>query len=333
MSSVEFPDRSLEEALDGYAQGDAGQADGDEIPNVTLVCAPPMIEKLLTIDSMKALPSSDRQKLLDSYFHKEAPFWLEIYNGTGVLELVHQERLRVILDFEAKFVQPQATRALDIGCGAGLASIALAKRGYIVHAVDSVLEMVELTRKGAAREGLEARVKCARGDIHRLAFADETFDLVIAAGVLPWLPSTEAAVKEMCRVLKPGGRLILSTDNRWGLCWFLDPLTNPLLKPVKDMVRRAVGRLRAGSPRVRVQMTSIRECHRLLQANGLRMLKETTLGFGPFSLLRRDVLPRAAGVRLHWLFQTLADRGYPLLRSAGVQYVVAAEKSAPLRAA
>ncbi|HEY2105731.1 MAG TPA: class I SAM-dependent methyltransferase [Candidatus Binataceae bacterium] len=275
------------------------------------------------------LPSDDPQQLIDSYFHQEAAFWEEIYNGTGVLELLHQERLRVILDFEAKFAKPHTCCALDIGCGAGLASVALARRGYIVHAVDSVLEMVEVTRKRAAREGLESRIKCARGDIRRLEFANDTFDVIIAAGVLPWLQSTEAALQEMSRVLKPGGRLIVSADNRWGLCWFLDPLTNPLLRPLKERVRSAVERLRARTPRARVQMTSIRECHRLLRANGLRMLDETTLGFGPFSLFRRDVLPCGAGLRLYRLLQTLADRGYPPLRWAGAQYVVAAEKSAP----
>lgn len=313
-------------------QGDAIQFEGGEIhgcgPSDTLISAPPMIEAAPNKPGTNALPSNDPQKLLDSYFHKEAPFWREIYNRTGVLELVHQECLRVILDFEAKIAQPNATLALDIGCGAGLASIALAKRGYTVHAVDSVLEMVELTRTGVASEGLGPRVKCARGDIRRLAFADETFDLVIAAGVLPWLQSTEPALKEMCRVVKTGGRLIFSTDNRWGLCWFLDPFTNPFLKPVKDRIRSAVERWRPGTPRARVQMTSVRECHRLLQANGLRKLEETTLGFGPFSLFRRDVLPRTTGLRLYRLLQTLADRGYPLLRWAGVQYVVAAEKSA-----
>lgn len=315
-------------------QFDSAGVDGCDL-NDTVVSLPLMIDKAPSPDSPKGLSSSepestDRQKLLDSYFHKEAPFWQAIYKGTGVLELVHQERLRVMLDFAAKFAQPNATRALDIGCGAGFASIALAKRGYMVHAVDSVLEMVELTRKGAAREGVGARVECARGDINRLAFADDTFDLVVAAGVLPWLQSPEAALKEMCRVVKPGGRLIFSTDNRWGLCWFLDPLTNPLLQPVKDIVRGAVERWGAGRPRARVRMTSIRECHRLLRTNGLCMLEEATLGFGPFSLFKRDVLPRAAGLKLHRLFQALADRGYPLLRSAGVQYVVAAEKAAPL---
>jgi ubiquinone/menaquinone biosynthesis C-methylase UbiE len=272
--------------------------------------------------------TTDQQKLVDSYFHQEASYWEKIYDGTGVMELVHQERLRVILDLVDKFAPYRVSRVLDIGCGAGQAAVALAGRGHIVHAVDSVFEMVELTRNGAARAHLESRVRCARGDIHFLPFNDDTFNVIVAAGILPWVPSTERALKEMGRVLRPGGCLILSTDNLWGLCWFLDPLTNPLLKPLKERARNFVRRSGSPAHRVCVQMISVGECRRLLEANGLRMLTGTTLGFGPFSLFRREILPRAAGLRLHRQLQTLADRGYPLFRSAGAQYIVAAEKRA-----
>ncbi len=270
--------------------------------------------------------SADQQKLVDSYFHKEASYWDEIYQGTGVMELVHQERLRVILGLADKFAPLPVSHMLDIGCGAGRAAVALARRGHIVHAVDSVLEMVGLTRREAVRSRLQSRVRYTRGDIHFLPFRSETFDMVIAVGVLPWLPSPHRALREMRRVLRPGGRLILSTDNRWGLCWFLDPLTNPLLRPLKELVRSATWRFANGPHRVRVQMISIAECRRLLEANGLRMLEDTTLGFGPLSLFRHEMLPRAVGLRLHRRLQSLAERGCPLLRSAGAQYIVAAEK-------
>ena len=326
--------------MDAYAQTDgAPRANRTEIhkghSNLSMAAELPVADssKSAACDSASnsgVTDAHDAQKAVDSYFHQEASFWEEIYRGTGVFHLIHQERLAVILDLERKFARPGANRALDIGCGAGLASIALARRGYAVHAVDSVLEMVQMTRKGVAREGLESRVKCARGDVYHLAYADDSFDLLVAAGVLPWLQCGEAALKEMVRVVKPGGRLIFTTDNRWGLCWFLDPITNPILRPLKDWIRTAVGRFRPTAPRARVRMTSVRECHRMLEVCGLRLLEETTLGFGPLSLFRRHLLPRAAGLRLHRMLQSLADRGIPVLRLAGVQYIAAAEKSGPV---
>ncbi len=120
------------------------------------------------------IPTIDAQKLIDSYFHREALYWEKIYKGTGVLEVIHQERLGMVLNLAEKFAPSRTGQVLDVGCGAGLAAVALAGRGYLVQAVDSVPEMVELTRASAAREGLQSRVCCARGDIQHLAFADSS---------------------------------------------------------------------------------------------------------------------------------------------------------------
>lgn len=271
--------------------------------------------------------SPDPQRVIDSYFHEQAPYWQEIYKGTGVMDLVHQLRLRVVLDFASKLAPSRARRVLDAGCGAGLTTVELARRGYCVYAVDSVPDMIELTRAAADREEVQSRVRLARGNVQDLPFADACFDLVIASGVLPWVPDPEDAVRELSRVLKPGGRIILTTDNRWGLCWVLDPLTNPWLKPLKDALMNLMPRILKVKPRARVRMTSITECARLLRANNLSVYEQSTLGFGPFSFFKREVLPQGAGVRVHGRLQTLADREYPVLRWAGAQYVVMAEKS------
>jgi 2-polyprenyl-3-methyl-5-hydroxy-6-metoxy-1,4-benzoquinol methylase len=112
------------------------------------------------LQSQSNLNVHKRQELVNSYFQKAAPFWREIYQTTGVLEFIHQERLRAIVDLIEKTTEPHASRVLDIGCGAGLISIALAKHGYMVHAADPVSEMIELTRKGATAENQEARITC-----------------------------------------------------------------------------------------------------------------------------------------------------------------------------
>jgi ubiquinone/menaquinone biosynthesis C-methylase UbiE len=273
---------------------------------------------------------SDPQMLVDSYFRGDASYWEQIYKGDGVLDLVHQLRLEIVLKFVDSLSIPHTQRVLDAGCGAGLATVALAMRGYRLYAVDSVPEMIERTRRRAAEEGVQSRVRCARADLHRLAFADQSFDLIVAAGVLPWLPAPEIALAEMCRVLKPGGRIIVTIDNRWGLCWFFDPLTNPLLKPFKETARTIIRRVRKLTPRARVQMVSIRECQKLLRSHGLEILEHRSLGFGPFSFCRREILPRATGLYLHRLLQGLADHDVRFFRSAGAQYVVMAEKSADL---
>ncbi len=275
--------------------------------------------------------AGDQQKLVTAYFQKQARFWEEIYYGTGIFEVIHQRRLRTILDFVDGFPRSACARALDIGCGTGHATIALARRGYLVCAVDAVPEMVETTRRAVSAEGLQSAVWCVRGDINRLPFVDHCFRLVMAIGVLPWLSSTEAAMREMCRVLEPGGHIIITIDNRWGFRWFIDPLTNPVLQPAKQLLLRLLGQSHKEIPFG--QKVSIGECRATLRAHGLQIVEDATVGFGPFTLFRRAMLPSATGLALHRQLQRMADRGYPLLRCAGAQYIVSAQKPGASRTA
>lgn len=268
----------------------------------------------------------DEQKRLNSYFAREASYWREIYQRNGIKELVHQQRLRSALELVDGIGLPSETPVLDIGCGAGLATVALAQRGYAVDAIDPVQAMVDSTRDRVTRAGLERRVRVGLGDIYSLPFRDETFAIAIALGVLPWLPSIEKPLREAARVLQQVGHLIVSVDNRWGLRWFLEPLTNPLLRPAKEVARRVMVRFGREKPIARSHFTSIRELDALLIATGFDKVKGITLGFGPFSCFNRELLPCAIGLRVHQALQDLAGRESPVLRSAGSQYIVCARK-------
>jgi len=72
-------------------------------------------------------------------------------------------------------------------------------------------------------------------------------------------------------------------------------------------------------------MYSVRAFDRQLQAVGLRKKRGVVLGFGPFTLFNKRLLPNSIGVRLHHRLQQRAA-GIPLIRSAGSQYVVLAQK-------
>lgn len=100
-------------------------------------------------------------------------------------------------------------RVLDAGCGSGPLSEALRARGAIVAGFDSSAAMVELARE---RLGEDADLKVA--DISRsLPFADGAFDDVVVSLVLHYLQDWTAPLSELRRVLKPGGRLLLSVNH------------------------------------------------------------------------------------------------------------------------
>ena len=266
------------------------------------------------------------QELTNTYFAQQASYWADIYRLQGVKQFIHQERLRMLLDLVRRLSLPTGAPALDVGCGAGWAATALAERGLSVDAVDPVQEMVDATRARADIHKVEEMVRTKIGDAYSLPFGDNTFKLVIAMGVLPWLPSIESPLREMNRVLTNGGHLIVTLDNRWSLRWLVDPLTNPLIMPGKELLKRALQRFGYERPVAPWYPTANGYVDVVLHNAGFQKLSGTTFGFGPFTCLKRELLPSRLGIKLHSSLQHMADRGVPLLRSAGSHYFVLAKK-------
>ena len=104
-------------------------------------------------------------------------------------------------------------RVLDAGCGSGPLFAALRDQGAIVTGIDSSIKMLELAR---LRLGAGADLHLA--DLGRpLPFPDAAFDDVVASLVLHYLEDWGPALAELRRVLKPGGRLIVSVDHPFAI--------------------------------------------------------------------------------------------------------------------
>jgi ubiquinone/menaquinone biosynthesis C-methylase UbiE len=104
---------------------------------------------------------------------------------------------------------------LDTACGTGLvtfeAARAVGTQGRVVG-VDLAGQMIEAARRQSARLEL-ANVSLARMDAERLELPDSSFDVAVCALGLMYMPDPRKALDEMRRVLRPGGRLVLSV---WG---------------------------------------------------------------------------------------------------------------------
>jgi SAM-dependent methyltransferase len=100
-------------------------------------------------------------------------------------------------------------RVLDAGCGAGPLTAALRDRGALVTGIDASAGMLELARR---RPGPDVELRVA--DLAEpLPFADGAFDDVVASLVLHYLQDWGPTLAELHRVLRPGGRLIVSVDH------------------------------------------------------------------------------------------------------------------------
>ncbi|HWI01436.1 MAG TPA: class I SAM-dependent methyltransferase [Propionibacteriaceae bacterium] len=96
-------------------------------------------------------------------------------------------------------------KVLDLATGPGYAAGMAARRGASVIGVDSAEAMVQLARRG--HPDLDFRV----ADAEALPFSDGTFDVLVSNFVVPHLGRPERALGELARVLRPGGRLALTT--------------------------------------------------------------------------------------------------------------------------
>lgn len=123
-------------------------------------------------------------------------------------------------------------RALDAGCGTGIYSAELARRGGRVVALDGSPMMIRAARARAERAGMEAAF--VRADALRIPFPDGSFDAVVSVCLLCFVRQSREALLEMRRVLKPGGRVVL------GLLNSASPWA--LIRRVKGLVKESVYR-------------------------------------------------------------------------------------------
>lgn len=265
-------------------------------------------------------------ELVQQHFRSTLPYWEEIYADSTVYGRIYQERARRAIAYVDRIALPSSASVLEIGCGPGVITTALARKGVRVWAIDSLDEMVERTQAVAQQAGVGSRVFAQMAHVDNVPFADATFELVVLIGVSEWLVSLRQPLREIFRVLKPGGHLIISADNNWPLHQILDPVFNPALKPLKrriGQVLRSVG-LRTRQPRFHAY--SLAGFDGELAHAGFDKIAGQTIGFGPFTLGSRSVLSEKTGWKWHLRLQELADKGVPVLRSAGLVYLVLARK-------
>lgn len=107
-----------------------------------------------------------------------------------------------------------SSKVLDVGTGTGLITRTAGQRSNHVLGIDQSAGMLARARQRAQLDGLSDRVRFAAMDAEALDLADASFDVVLCLYVIRHLPDPAAAVAEMKRVLKRGGRAVIATGAR-----------------------------------------------------------------------------------------------------------------------
>jgi SAM-dependent methyltransferase len=123
-------------------------------------------------------------------------------------------------------------RVLDLGCGTGNAALLAARAGAAVTGVDPAARLLAVARDRAAAEG--AQIDFVPGDAASIPLAEASIDVIVSVFAVIFAPDPAAAAAEMCRVLAPSGRIVLSA-------WLPTGTIFAMNSAAADTVQRAVG--------------------------------------------------------------------------------------------
>jgi ubiquinone/menaquinone biosynthesis C-methylase UbiE len=126
-----------------------------------------------------------------------------------MVQLTRRLYQRVVEDLG--LIRPGEGKALDAGAGPGTLARDIARRfpQLEVYGIDLSEEMMLLAREHAKREGVEERVHFDIGNIGQLPYPDHTFDVVVSTISMHHWYELEQPLRELHRVLRPGGRLLI----------------------------------------------------------------------------------------------------------------------------
>ena len=136
-------------------------------------------------------------------------FWDRVAGLYDIAESVNPRAYNAMIN-GVREVVPEGAKVLDCAAGTGELSIAAAEKAESVLCTDLSLSMLEIARKKCCKQGIE-NVHFEERNILELSDADDVYDVAIAGNVLHLLDDPQKAVKELARVVKNGGKLILPT--------------------------------------------------------------------------------------------------------------------------
>jgi len=142
-------------------------------------------------------------------FDDVAQIWWDLDGEMGTLHVINPLRTTFITEK----VAVETPKILDVGCGGGILSEALAKTGAEVTGIDLSLPSIEAARHHARKEGLS--IDYQHTGVEEIAESQEgTYDVVTCMEMLEHVPEPEKIIAACAQALKPGGQAFFSSINR-----------------------------------------------------------------------------------------------------------------------
>ncbi|MDA7587523.1 class I SAM-dependent methyltransferase [Alphaproteobacteria bacterium] len=146
------------------------------------------------------------QTLSQSPIHKD---WVDRYRTSDNVKFFWMALTEILrhlkLDTDAKI--------LEVGCGTCTKSIIMASCGHRMTAIDLSEDVLEKAKANIVENNLQDRISVKQGNVLDLQYENQSFDCVLVWGVLMHVPELEAAMKELSRVIKKNGVIIIAENN------------------------------------------------------------------------------------------------------------------------
>ncbi len=152
-----------------------------------------------------------------------------------------QAQLKIVLEM----LQSERGLVLDLGCAAGAEFAPLLDRGFRIVGIDYSGEMLRFAHQ---RYGARDGIHLCRADAESLPFASASFEHVVCLGVFEYLSTYERSLKEIHRVLRPGGLVIISVPTRISLDRISYNLFRSTVVPLWRAFKRLMGKRSSGQP-------------------------------------------------------------------------------------
>lgn len=160
------------------------------------------------------------------YFTQTGDYWRNVYDESRLrnkwASYWMRQRASIVMEFVKACAGSRALTVLDVGCGPGFLLEELAGQGHEAVGVDINPSMVRAARETVGKPA-RGEVYYLVSDCERLPFGNDRFDVILCVGVLQYLEKDAACLRELCRVAKPGGRIIITLPSIHRLANFLDP--------------------------------------------------------------------------------------------------------------
>jgi ubiquinone/menaquinone biosynthesis C-methylase UbiE len=239
--------------------------------------------------------------------------------------IFHPRYMRLTADESGKpfslfvdFDKLRDKRVLDVGIGSGIATQMFAEAGANVTGVDLTEWAVETTRRRLAAFGLDGDVQQA--DAEQLPFADASFDLVFSWGVIHHSSDMDRALRELVRVTRPGGGVVLMVYHRRSLFFVVYRGFQRFLPVARRLGLHFEGARAGETPGLIARHFTVDELRRKLEGAGL-----TNVWIQPYGQ-DAELLPLPRRIRLPITERIPRRLKDPILRRLGHQLGVLATK-------